>query len=120
MLFRSVAAIGTLLRVKPVLQIQGERLDTFSKARTMQQAKKTMIDAIRNDIETRFGGLDAKDVHLDIAHTNNEEEAMKFKTEVETAFPGYSVGFVDPLSLSVSCHIGDGSLAIAATRNLHI
>ena len=115
----AVAAIGTLLRVKPVLQIQGERLDTFSKARTMQQAKKTMIDAIRNDIETRFGGLDAKDVHLDIAHTNNEEEAMKFKAEVEAAFPGYSVEFVDPLSLSVSCHIGDGSLAIAATRILH-
>lgn len=115
----AVAAIGTLLRIKPVLQIQGERLDTFSKARTMQQAKKTMIDAIRNDIETRFGGLDAKDVHLDIAHTNNEEEAARFKTEVEEAFPGYSVGFVDPLSLSVSCHIGDGSLAIAATRILH-
>ena len=116
----AVAAIGTMLRLKPVLQIQGERLDTFSKARTMQQAKKTMIDAIRNDIETRFGGLDAKDVHLDIAHTNNEEEAMKFKAEVEAALPGYSVEFVDPLSLSVSCHIGDGSLAIAATRNLHI
>ncbi len=116
----AVAAIGTMLRLKPVLQIQGERLDTFSKARTMQQAKKTMIDAIRNDIETRFGGLEAKDVHLDIAHTNNEEEAMKFKAEVEAAFPGYSVEYVDPLSLSVSCHIGDGSLAIAATRNLHI
>lgn len=116
----AVAAIGTMLRLKPVLQIQGERLDTFSKARTMQQAKKTMIDAIRNDIETRFGGLDSRDVHLDIAHTNNEEEAMKFKAEVEAAFPGYSVGFVDPLSLSVSCHIGDGSLAIAATRILHI
>lgn len=116
----AVAAIGTLLRVKPVLQIQGERLDTFSKARTMQQAKKTMIDAIRSDIETRFGGLEAKDVHLDIAHTNNEEEALKFKEEVEAAFPGYSVDFVDPLSLSVSCHIGDGSLAIAATRILHI
>ena len=115
----AVAAIGTLLRIKPVLQIQGERLDTFSKARTMQQAKKTMIDAIRNDIETRFGGLDAKDVHLDIAHTNNEEEAVKFKAEVEAAFPGYSVEFVDPLSLSVTCHIGDGSLAIAATRILH-
>ena len=116
----AVAAIGTMLRLKPVLQIQGERLDTFSKARTMQQAKKTMIDAIRNDVETRFGGLDAKDVHLDIAHTNNVEEALKFKEEVEAAFPGYQVGFVDPLSLSVSCHIGDGSLAIAATRILHI
>lgn len=116
----AVAAIGTMLRLKPVLQIQGEKLDSFSKARTMHQAKQTMIDAIRSDIETRFGGLDAHDVLLDIAHTNNEEEALKFRDEVEAAFPGYKVRFVDPLSLSVSCHIGDGALAVAATRILHV
>ena len=75
-----------------------------------------MIDAIRNDIENRFGGLDAHEVYLDIAHTNNEAEAERFRAEVEEAFPGYKVGYVDPLSLSVSCHIGDGALAIAATK----
>lgn len=112
----AAAAIGSMLRLKPVLQIQGEKLDAFSKARTMHQAKTTMIDAIRNDIETRFGGLDAHLVYLYIAHTNNEAEAMKFKEEVEEAFPGYEVRFVDPLSLSVSCHIGDGALGFGCTR----
>ena len=91
----AVAAIGTMLRLKPVLTIQGERLDSFSKARTMRQARQTMIDAIKNDIEKRFGGLGARGVYLDIAHTNNYEEAMDFKAEVEAAFPGYQVGFVD-------------------------
>ena len=84
----------------------------------MNQAKKTMIEAIRKDIETRFGGVESHQVYLDIAHTNNEEEAMKFRDEVEAAFPGYKVGIVAPLSLSVSCHIGDGALALAATRKL--
>lgn len=112
----AAAAIGTMLRLKPVLQIQGEKLDAFSKARTLNQAKTTMIDAIRSDIETRFGGMDAHQVFLDIAHTNNYEEAKRFKAEVEEAFPGYRVGYVDPLSLSVSCHIGDGALAIACTK----
>ena len=114
----AVAAIGTMLRLKPVLTIQGERLDSFSKARTMRQARQTMIDAIKNDNEKRFGGLGARGVYLDIAHTNNYEEAEDFKAEVEAAFPGYQVGFVDALSLSVSCHIGDGALALAATKIL--
>ena len=112
----AVAAIGTMLRLKPVLTIQGEKLDSCAKARTMHQAKQLMIDHIREDIETRFGGVAAHKVHMDIAHTNNEVEALKFRDEVEAAFPGYQVGFVDPLSLSVSCHIGDGALALAITE----
>jgi len=116
----AVAAIGTMLRLKPVLTIQGDKLDTFSKARTMHQAKQIMIDAIRSDIETRFGGVDAHQVGIDIAHTNNEAEALKFRDEVEAAFPGYKVDFLDPLSLSVSCHIGDGSLAVAVSKILQV
>ena len=112
----AVAAIGTMLRLKPVLTIQGEKLDSCAKSRTMHQAKQLMIDHIREDIETRFGGVAAHKVHMDIAHTNNEAEALKFREEVEAAFPGYQVGFVDPLSLSVSCHIGDGALALAITE----
>lgn len=112
----AVAAIGTMLRIKPVLTIQGEKLDTCSKARTMRQASQIMIDKVREDIEQRFGGVASHLVHLDIAHTNNESEALQFREQVEEAFPGYKVGFVDPLSLSVSCHIGDGALALAATR----
>ena len=112
----AVAAIGTMLRLKPVLTIQGEKLDSCAKARTMHQARQLMIDHIREDIEIRFGGVEAHRVHMDIAHTNNEAEALKFRDEVEAAFPGYEVGFMDPLSLSVSCHIGDGALALAITE----
>jgi DegV family protein with EDD domain len=115
----AVAAIGTMLRLKPVLTIQGDKLDSFSKARTMSQARQTMIDAIRNDIAARFGDVDPSKVILDIAHTNNEAEALRFRDEVAAAFPEYKVNYVAPLSLSVSCHIGDGALAVAVTKILH-
>ena len=107
------AAIGTVLGIKPVLQIHGEKLDAFSKVRTMSAAKKTMIDAIRNDLENRFAGSSMK---LAIAHTNNEAMALEFKAELEKEFPGYPEIIVNELSLSVSCHIGDGALAVACSR----
>ena len=107
------AAIGTVLGIKPVLQIHGEKLDAFSKVRTMSAAKKTMIDAIRNDLENRFAGSPMK---LAIAHTNNEAMALEFKAELEKEFPGYPEIIVNELSLSVACHIGDGALAVACSR----
>lgn len=115
----AAAALGTILKLKPVLQIQGEKLDAFAKARTLNQAKSIMINAIKNDIETRFGG-NVNDVWLQIAHTENEEEAEKFKTELLKVWPEYSAENIvtDHLSLSVSCHIGPGSLAVACTKKL--
>lgn len=109
----AAAALGTMLRLKPVLQIHGEKLDAFSKVRTMSAAKKTMIDAIRNDLENRFAGSSMK---LAIAHTNNEAMALEFKAELEKEFPGYPEIIVNELSLSVACHIGDGALAVACSR----
>ena len=116
----AAAALGTVLRLKPVLQIQGEKLDSFYKARTMNQAKKVMIDAIKSDIENRFGGLDAKDVYIDMAYTNNRDAALEWQKEVMEAFPGFEIGYLDPLSLNVACHIGEGALAVTATRKLHL
>lgn len=114
----AAAALGTLLKLKPVLQIQGEKLDAFAKARTVNQAKTIMMTAIRNDIENRFGGV-SKDnqIYLQIAHTENEAAAMQLKEELQEAFPDYSI-CVDHLSLSISCHIGPGSLAIACCKKL--
>lgn len=114
----AAAALGTLLKIKPVLQIQGEKLDAFAKARTVTQAKTIMINAIKNDIENRFGGI-SKDnqIYLQIAHTENEAAALELKEELENIFPDYPV-YVDHLSLSVSCHIGPGSLAIACSKKL--
>ena len=115
----AAAALGTLLRLKPVLQIQGEKLDAFAKARTVNQAKSIMINAIKSDIEKRFGGLSPENqMYLAIAHTQNEEAANAFKEEVQAQFPDYPVYTVDPLSLSVSCHIGPGSLAVTCCKKL--
>lgn len=114
----AAAALGTLLRIKPVLQIQGEKLDAFAKARTVNQAKTLMMNAIKSDIENRFGGL-SKDnqIYLEIAHTENEEAALQLKEELQEVFPDYPI-YIDHLSLSVSCHIGPGSLAIACCKKL--
>lgn len=109
----AAAALGTMLRLKPVLQIQGEKLDAFSKVRTMSAAKRVMLDAIRNDLEKRFGDCRMR---IDVAHTNNEAAAMEFKKEIETEFPEYPVMLVNELSLSVACHIGDGALAVACSK----
>lgn len=114
----AAAALGTMLRLKPVLQIQGEKLEAFAKAKTVKQAKSMMINAIKDDIEKRFGGIESKKVNLFIAHTNNLEAANKLKEELEAELPGFGDIYVDNLSLSVSCHIGPGSLAIACSKKL--
>ncbi|MBO5283206.1 MAG: DegV family protein [Lachnospiraceae bacterium] len=116
----AAAALGTLLKLKPVLQIQGEKLDAFAKARTVNQGKSIMINAIKKDIENRFGGMtEDKHIWLQIAHTANAEAAELFKEEIAAQFPGYDI-HVDPLSLSIACHIGPGSLAFACCRKIEV
>ncbi len=110
----AVYLIGTLLKIKPVLQIQGEKLDQFAKVTTLTKAKSVMINAIKNDFETRFKDLVAAGkMTLCIAHTENIAEAEKFKAELAEVFPNVEITFINPLSLSVSCHIGPGALAVA-------
>lgn len=114
----AAAALGTLLKLKPVLQIQGEKLDAFAKARTANQGKTVMINAIRSDIENRFGGLtEDKHIWLEIAHSANQEAAEAYRQEILEVFPGYDI-HIDPLSLSVACHIGPGALAFACARKI--
>ena len=115
----AAAALGTLLRLKPVLQIQGEKLDAFAKARTTAQGKSIMINAIKADIENRFGGMEAGDFVIAGAYTNTLEAANEWKKEVDAAFPGHEM-HMDPLSLSVGCHIGPGALAVTVSKKLHV
>lgn len=116
----AAAALGTLLKIKPVLQIQGEKLDSFAKARTMKQARQIMMNAIRSDFSNRFhSDAIASDMHIAIAHTQNLEMAMDLKEDLESIYPGHDI-IVNPLSLSVACHIGPGALAIAVTKKLDI
>lgn len=115
-LTKSAAALGSLLRIKPVLQIQGGKLDTYAKARTIVQCKQTMINAIKDDIKNRFGN-DLSSVTIAIAHTDNESCAMEFRDEVLKIWPNRKI-VLDPLSLSVACHIGPGALALTVGRRI--
>ena len=108
----AVAAIGTVLRIKPVLQIQGEKLDSYAKVKTLKQAKTTMLKAIRSDFEKRFSD---EEMEIDIDYTYDKAEADKFKEEILREYPNAKV-YMDPLSLSVSCHIGPGALAVALSN----
>ena len=110
----AAAAIGTILNIKPVLQIQGEKLDSFAKARGFRQAKKIMLDAVEKDMKERFAG---QKVHLQAAYTCSEADAREWKQEIEERFPGYEVD-MDKLTLSIACHIGPGAIAIASTKAL--
>ena len=113
----AAAALGTLLKIKPVLIILGEKLDSFAKARTMKQAKTMMMNAIQKELDGRLHDSECRNCHLAIAHTDNEEAALEFKKEVEDRFPNADV-YMAPLSLSIACHIGPGSLAVTATRKM--
>ena len=112
----AAAAIGTVLNLKPVLQIQGEKLDAYSKVRGKKQAKRVMLKALKEDLDNRFAEYaENGDMCLEMAYTGNREEAEEFKKEVQEMFPDYEIQ-MDPLSLSVACHIGHGALAVALTK----
>ena len=115
----AVATIGTLLRLKPVLQIQGDKLDTFSKARNIDNAMSIMLKQMQLDIDNRFGGI--QNVSVQVAHSNNEKQAKAF-AEVISQTLGIPVEeiYIDDLPLSICCHIGPGALAIACSKNLNI
>lgn len=112
----AAALLGGMLKIKPILQIQGEKLDSFAKTRTIAKGKKIMLEAIGEDIKNRFGN-DYHNVHICLAYTYDIEPALEFKKEVEELYPDANV-ILDPLSLSVSCHIGPHSLAIAICQKL--
>ena len=112
----AAAAIGTVLNLKPVLTIQGEKLDAFAKVRGIKAAKKTMLDAMEKDIKERFAG---KEVHLEGAYTCSDETAQEWKQEIAERLPGYDI-VMDRLSLSVSCHIGPGAIAIACSKKIEL
>ncbi len=115
----TAAMLGTVLKIKPVLQIQGDKLDAFAKARTVKQGKNIMINAISNDMQNRFGGISAETVRLHIAHTERKAEAEQLGTELAGIFPGIDIN-IDRLSLSVACHIGPGALAVACSKKMDI
>ena len=116
----TAAMIGTVLKIKPVLQLQGEKLDSFAKARSQKLAKKIMTDAMMIDIEEKFqDAAENGNMRLGVAHTNNEEDAKVFAKELEQVFPGVDIE-IESLPLSIACHIGPGTLAITAAKKVEV
>lgn len=115
----TAAALAGLLKIKPILTIQGEKLDSFQKTRTMAKAYKIMINAALEDIKTRIDPehVDMSGARIMVAYTYDKEQALEFKKQVEETFPNHEI-ICDPLSLSVACHIGPHSLAIAACKKI--
>ena len=112
----AAAALGTVLNLKPVLQIQGEKLDAFSKVRGWKAAKRTMLKAIEKDLEERFSEV-REDMVLGMAYTCSKEEAQEWKQEIAEQFPEYEI-VEGPLSLSVACHIGPGAMAVTCMKKV--
>ena len=113
----AAAMLGTLLQIKPVLTIQGEKLEAFSKARTLKQGKTRMMTALKKDLETRFHDPEARHTWLEIAYTCSDEMAQEFKETVAEIYPDANI-CIAPLSLSIACHIGPGCLAVACSGHL--
>lgn len=115
----AAALLGSALNLKPLLQIQGEKLDAYKKVRGMKAAKKNMLDAMKKDVEGRFADYVAKgQLKLHVAYTTDEETAKQWMEEVQNAFPDLTITRMDPLSFSITCHTGPGVLAIAASHAL--
>lgn len=112
----AAAALGTVLNLKSVLQIQGDKLDAFSKVRGWKAAKRTMLKAIEKDLEERFSEV-REDMVLGMAYTCSKEEAQEWKQEISEKFPGYEI-VEGPLSLSVACHIGPGAMAVTCMKKV--
>ena len=112
----AAAAVGTVLNLKPVLQIQGEKLDAFAKVRGWKAAKKAMLNAVEKDLNERFASVKDQMV-LGMAYTCSKEEAQEWKGEILERFPGYEL-IEGPLSLSVACHIGPGAMAVTCMKKV--
>ncbi len=110
----AAAAFGTVLGIKPVLQIQGEKLDAFAMAHGMKSAKNQMLDAVEKDLETRFAGK--KGVYVAAAYTCSDDEAKLWAEEIRARFGDRFNGYIAPLSLSVACHTGPGAYGIGCVK----
>ena len=117
----SAALLGSALNLKPILQIQGDKLDAYKKVRGVKAAKKNMLEAMKKDVEGRFSDYVTKgQLKLHVAYTTDEETARQWKEEVQSVFPDIAISRMDPLSFSVTCHTGPGVLAIAASHALDV
>ena len=109
----SAALLGTLLNIKPILSIQGYQIDVFSKVRGLKACEKKMIEAVQNDISTRFADVPMEKLRIEAGGTQrNQEDRDHWQSTVQAAFPGAAVGYVT-LPCSIASHVGPDCVAMA-------
>lgn len=111
----AAAAVGSVLNIKPVLQIQGDKLDAYKKVRGWKSARRVMIEALESELAGRFSG---KDVWLGTAYSGDPKEGEAWRQTVQEHFPDYDV-YCGVLPLSISCHTGPGALGIGCMVRLY-
>lgn len=112
----AAAAFATVLNLKPILTIQGDKLDMYAKARGMKQAQTKMIQAIKEDRITRFGQVSDAQLRIGTAGTfENKETAEQWRQLVQNEFPSIPVSYVD-LPCSIACHVGINAAGIAIMK----
>lgn len=113
----AAAAIGSLLKIKPILSLMGEKLDSFAKARTIKQAREIMFEAIMTDLKNKLNDPEAKESVISLAYTRDIEPAEEFRKELLEHFPSKRM-IIDPLSLVVACHTGPGAIGLTVTKSI--
>ena len=108
------AAIGTVLNIKPVLQIQGGKLDAYKKVRGMKAAIKAIIDGLKEDETVRFKG---QKLLIRAAYSGDDSVGEMWQAELQKAFPDYKIE-KDPLPLSIACHTGADALGVGIMKDI--
>ena len=112
----AAVAIATVLNLKPILITEGGKFDTYAKVRGLKACKERIIDALKKELDTRFAGVPASEIHLATASTlETPEEAEAWRLMVQEAFPQFQVSY-DPLSCSIACHTGMGAVGVGMSR----
>ena len=117
----AAAALGAMLNVKPIMYSNGGKFEKFGMTISFTQAKKKMLAQIKHEVQTKFKeAYNNKTLCVYVAHTKSHKEAEVFKQEILKELPDVQFRFLDPLSLSVSCHIGPGALGIGLCVNNYL
>lgn len=114
----AAAALGTILKLKPILTIQGDKLDSYAKARGMKSAFRVMLEALKSDIASRLSHLREKGLlKIGIANTMMDPDKLEiFKAELKKTFPDMELVYF-PLTMSIGTHVGPGGIGIGAVRS---
>ena len=107
------AALGSMLSIKPVLRIRSGKLDAYRKVRGMRAAMQAMIEGLREDTLR----LEGERLAIRAAYAGDRQAGEDWQAALQAAFPELEIG-LDPLPISVCCHVGCGALGVGIARDI--